>query len=68
MLHVDDMHISPNHNRIQAVLLETDENTIMIVNVYFPVDPKSKQYYNDPDLEDLLATIENLIDAHPCQE
>ena len=60
--------ISPNHNRIQAVLLETDENTMMIVNVYFPADPKTKQYYNDHDLEDLLATIENLIDAHPCQD
>ena len=60
--------VSPNHNRIQAVLLKTDKNTIMIVNAYFPPDPKTTEYKIDPDLEDVLATIENLVKAHQCND
>ena len=60
--------VSPNHSRIQAVLLETDENIMMILNVYFPPDPKATKYTNDPDLEDVLATIENLVEAHHCND
>ena len=60
--------VSPNHNRIQAVRLETDESTIMIVNVYFPRDPKTIEYSVDTEFEDVLATIENLVDAHHCND
>lgn len=58
--------ISPNHSRIQSLLLKTTETTIMIINAYFPLDPKKESYDYDPDLEDVLATIENLVDAHQC--
>ena len=60
--------VSPNHNRIQAVLLKTDMNTMMIVNAYFPPDPKTTEYNTDHDLEDVLATIENLVNAHQCND
>ena len=60
--------VSPNHNRMQAILLETDENVVMIVNVYFPPDPKTKAYSMNSDLEDVLATIENLIDSQNCND
>ena len=60
--------VSPNHNRMQAVLLETDESVVMIVNVYFPPDPKTKAYSMNSDLEDVLATIENLIDSQNCND
>ena len=40
--------VSPNHDRIQAILLETDDGITMIVNVYFPPDPKTKDYHIDP--------------------
>ena len=58
--------VSPQSKRIQAILFETDEDSVMIVNVYFPPDPKTKNYNLDPDLEDVLATVENLVESHHC--
>ncbi len=58
--------ISPKSNRIQAISLETDEDNLMIINVYFPKDPKTKKYHLDSDLEDVLIAIENLIGSHQC--
>ena len=59
--------VSPDHTRVQAVLLETHENNMMIVNVYFPPDPKTTKYRADEELEDVLSVIENLIEAHQCR-
>ena len=36
--------VSPRSNRIQAIVLETDENDLMIINTYFPADPKTKNH------------------------
>ena len=58
--------ISPHHSRIQAILLETKEKSMMIINAYFPPDPKTGIYENDSELEDVLAAIENLVEAHQC--
>ena len=60
--------VSPSHNRIQAVRLETDDGVTMIINAYFPPDPKTTEYNVDSDLEDVLATIKNLVDAHHCKD
>ena len=35
--------VSPEHTRVQAVLLESYDN-VMIVNVYLPSDPKTIKY------------------------
>ena len=58
--------VSPNNSRVQAILLETDNGQVMIINVYFPSDPKTKMYQIDSDLEDVFASIENVIERHPC--
>ena len=36
--------VSPASDRIQGVLLEEEGDSILIVNVYFPADPKTKTY------------------------
>ena len=58
--------ISPRSNRIQAILLETNEGVMMIINVYFPADPKTKKYVFDTELEDMLVAITSLIENHHC--
>ena len=58
--------ISPKSNQIQAILLETSEDVLMIINVYFPGDPKTKKYVFDPELEDMLVAIISLIENHHC--
>ena len=58
--------VSPASDRIQGVLLEEEGDSILIVNVYFPADPKTKTYGGDEALENVLASIENLIQSHAC--
>ena len=59
--------VSPQNERIQGIKLDTDEGNILLVNAYFPPDPKTKAYQQDTDLEDVLASIENLIVTHQCR-
>ena len=58
--------VTPRSNRIQAIILETNEGDLMIINVYFPADPKTRTYQLEPDLEDMLASITTLIDNYHC--
>ena len=60
--------ISPLNDRIQAVLLQTNEGKIMIINVYFPSDPKTAAYKTDSELEEVLIAIETLIHNHQCNK
>lgn len=45
--------VSPAHWRVQAVLLSTMTNKVLIINSYFPNDPKVKDF----DATDLCSTI-----------
>ena len=58
--------VSPKSDRVQAILLETDKDNLMIINAYFPKDPKTKKYRSDPELEDILVSFETLIENHHC--
>ena len=40
----------------------------MIINFYFQKDPKTVEYHIDPDLEDVLAIIENVIGTYQCDD
>ena len=42
--------VSPNHPRIQAIILNTGNKKLMIINTYFPQDPKTIEYHPDADL------------------
>ena len=47
--------------------MDIDGESTLIVNVYFPADPKTKAYNQDEDLENVLASIENMIQIHGCK-
>ena len=40
--HVND--VSPAHWRVQAITLPTPYNKILIINSYFPTDPKVSEF------------------------
>ena len=52
--------ISPNHWRVQAVLVRTTESSIMIINTYFPTDPKSTDF-DSSELMTTLSAIRELL-------
>ena len=58
--------VSPQNERLQGIVVETDEGSTLIVNAYFPPDPKTKSYRLDAEMEDVLGTIENMIKSHQC--
>ena len=58
--------VSPINERVQGVVLNTDDGDTLIVNAYFPSDPKTITYNHDEDLENVLAAIENLIETQQC--
>ena len=58
--------VSPNTSRVQAMVLDTDSEKLMIINTYFPQDPKTVTYELDSDMEDALAVIENMMDSYQC--
>ena len=45
--------VSPNHWRIQAVIIKTSNSKILLINSYFPTDPKVNEF----DTEELLSTL-----------
>ena len=59
--------IFPNSSRVQAILLDTDNEKSVIINTYFSQDPKTVTYELDSDLEDALTVIENMTDSYQCK-
>ena len=59
--------ISPLNDRIQAILVGTNDGPLMIINVYFPPDPKTKSYVLDSELENVIGAVENVIESHQCR-
>ena len=61
--------VSPNNSRLQAIILDTGHNkNLLIINAYFPQDPKSIEYHVDSNFEDILAAIGNLIGTCACDD
>ena len=58
--------VSPTDHRIQGVILDEEGDSILILNVYFPADPKSKVYAGDEELEKIIAIIENMTLTYAC--
>ena len=48
------------------MVLDTESEKLMIINTYFPQDPKTVTYELDSDMEDALAVIENMMDSYQC--
>ena len=52
--------ISPNHWRVQAVIVHTESNKIMIINSYFPTDSRVSEF-DSSELLTVLSTIQDLL-------
>ena len=52
--------VSPSNWRVQAVILHTNGSNIMIVNTYFPTDPKVNDF-DSTELQSTLSSIQDLI-------
>ena len=55
--------VSPNHQRVQAVVLQTKGNNILIINTYFPTDPKAENF-DSSELLTTLAAIRELLERN----
>ena len=47
------LDVSPTHWRVQAIILSTPSNKVLIINTYFPTD----QRVNEFDTADLFSTL-----------
>ena len=45
--------VLPNHWRVQAITLQAPSNRLLIINSYFPNDPKTSEF----DTSELLTTL-----------
>ena len=57
--------VSPHHWRIQAVIISTMNNKILVINSYFPTDPRT-QVFDTSDLISTLDTINDMIISNKC--
>ena len=48
--------VSPPSSRVQAIVMKTEQKNLLIINVYFPTDPKVEEF----DTDELLSTIESI--------
>ena len=53
--------VSPNHWRVQAVILKMKKRKLLLINTYFPTDPKLKVFHTE-ELLTTLAAINNTRD------
>ena len=53
------LNVSPNHWRVQAAIIRSVNNNILIINTYFPTDPKVIEF----DTTDLLSTLSSIKDV-----
>ena len=58
--------VSPGFWRIQAVTINTSSSTNLLINSYFPQDPKTLQF-DDNELKITMQFINEVIDANNFQ-
>ena len=59
--------VSPDHWRIQAAILDTNGAKILIINSYFPIDPKTLRF-NDEELLETFAAIDKILEENNFSE
>ena len=57
--------VSPNHQRVQAIVIESGGSKTLLINTYFPTDKKENDIVKE-DLGDIIAVIRNLVDEVDC--
>ena len=57
--------VSPDHHRIQAIVIENSGSKTLIVNTYFPTDKNEANATND-GLEEVIAVIRDVVENVDC--
>ena len=52
-------NVSPGHWRLQAVTISLNNSKLLIINSYFPSDPRTIRF-DDHDLLEVLTVINNI--------
>ena len=52
--------VSPNHWRVQAAIIRTDGSNVLLINTYFPTDPKVNEF-DSSELFTTLSAINELL-------
>ena len=59
--------VSPDNDRLQGIILRMEGDSTLLINTYFPPDPKTMAQTHDEELETTLAIIENMISTYRCR-
>ena len=54
------LDVSPDHWRLQAVILKCENSNLLAINSYFPTDPATIRC-NEAELEEIFVTIEEVL-------
>ena len=57
------LDVSPNHWRVQAITLKANNNRILIINTYFPTDPRTADF-DTTELQTTLSAISDVLNAN----
>ena len=58
--------VSPGHWRIQALIISSPASTTLLINSYFPVDPKTNNF-DEAELQETLQTITRVLEENDFQ-
>ena len=57
------LDVSPNHWRVQTITLKANNNRILIINTYFPTDPRTADF-DITELQTTLSAISDVLNAN----
>ena len=55
--------VSPNHWRVQAAIVKTNEEKVLILDTYFPVDPRTLRF-DDNEVLEVFNAIDNVLESN----
>ena len=57
--------VSPNHWRVQAVIISSEQSRTLLINSYFPFDTREQNVHSE-ELTETIEVIQNVIDQNDC--
>ena len=58
--------VSPGHWRIQAITISSPVSTTLLINSYFPVDPKTNNF-DEAELQETLQAVSHVLEENTFQ-
>ena len=60
-----DNNVSPGFWRVQAITIKSSSSTLLLINTYFPNDPRTANF-DDSELMETFAHIKRVIETNEC--